>query len=218
MTAWLTALLLLTTQGSRQEVNAWGTAGLNGSVVRGERTPIRVEIDNSNHSRELVLTLAWAESGPSQSSLSSARSLSGRRGPAHRMAFSMAAGSHKVLYATLIAPPLDGMSVWAFVENSDGKTLAITELAPRLVPPGYRLIATVGGDRPDGMDLPGVEIARLRPSDLPEEWQGYAGLDALVWLDGSVADLRTPAQLDALKTWVSTGGRLIVARAHGIEG
>jgi hypothetical protein len=52
-------------------------------------------------------------------------------------------------------------------------------------------------------------IVPLATSDLPERIQAWAPLDRLVWQDVDAASL-TPAQLAALRTWVSSGGRLVI--------
>ena len=57
---------------------------------------------------------------------------------------------------------------------------------------------------------PWLKTVLVRPANLPEEWQGYSPLHALLWLDGDVSDLRSPSQMQAIKTWISAGGRLIV--------
>src|SRR4029079_3342327 len=53
--------------------------------------------------------------------------------------------------------------------------------------------------------------------ELPEDWQGYAALDALIWLDGKGTDLRSGAQADALKQWISAGGRFVLARGNALD-
>lgn len=217
MNPW-TAIFLFACAGAAaaQEVRLSGSAGLGARAVRGAPTPVAVEIDNRGLDREIVLAVTWAASGMSQRGTPTLQSLSDRRGPVHEIPVTLPARSLKRVPACLVAPDVDGASVWAFALGKNGKSIAVAELLTRLVPRPSKLVAIAGSDRPDGLDLPGVETAWIRPENLPEDWKGYEGLEALVWLDGRPSDVRTPAQLDALRTWVSSGGRLVVARAHTV--
>lgn len=53
-------------------------------------------------------------------------------------------------------------------------------------------------------------IVALAPEDLPERIQAWSAIDRLVWQDAATSRL-TPGQLEALRTWVAAGGRLVIA-------
>jgi hypothetical protein len=52
-------------------------------------------------------------------------------------------------------------------------------------------------------------IIPLSASDLPDRIQAWSALDRLIWQDTDASQL-TPGQLAALRTWVSSGGRLVI--------
>jgi len=93
----------------------------------------------------------------------------------------------------------------------------MAELATRAIDANKRIVAVVGSSRPDGLEDGSIEIANISPDELPEEWQGYAALEALVWIDGRATEIRSTAQVDALRQWISTGGTFCVARGNTID-
>lgn len=219
MNAWIAVFLLAcaaVNAAEAQEVRLSGAAGFGARAVRGERTPVTVEIENRGPDRDVLLAIVWAAPGPAQRGTPTFASLADRRGPAHHLPVTLPARTRKSISAVLVVPDAENVSVWAFALADGGKTIATQELLTRPVPRSSRLVAVVGSDRPDGLDLPGVETAWVRPEHLPEDAKGYSGLEALLWLDGRPSDVRSQAQLDALRTWVSSGGRLLVARAHTV--
>ena len=87
----------------------------------------------------------------------------------------------------------------------------------RFLDPQKRLVGIVGKVKPDGLENDHLEAAALSAEELPEDWQGYAALDALVWLDGKATELRSAAQADALKQWISSGGNFYLARGNALD-
>ena len=56
----------------------------------------------------------------------------------------------------------------------------------------------------------GLDIVYPLPDYLPEQWQGYDSVDLLVIHDARVQDL-SQRQLDALYSWVASGGRIVIS-------
>ncbi len=212
------SLALLSAAGASQDrdIQVSGHAGWGGIVARGDWAPALVDVDNrGDKDRDVVLVLAWAFAGSNQSSAAPGLGgLSGRTGPSHHLPLTVAARSRKRVSAAVLAPDQDRMSVWVYATPpKGGRALAMAELPTRSVEPGRRFVAAVGTDLPGGFPPAANDLARILPEALPEDWRAYAGLDALLWLDGRPAEIRSQAQAEALRTWVSAGGRLVVARA-----
>lgn len=60
-------------------------------------------------------------------------------------------------------------------------------------------------------------VAHVSPRDVPELWIGLEMVDAVLWDEAAAADL-TPAQLEALLTWVRQGGLLLVCSGGSAGG
>ncbi len=204
-----------------QEAQVSGHAGWEGHYQPGDWTPVVVDLDNPGKAQDVHILVCWGSPGTIQPSAKPAyRTLKGRCGPTHRIPVAMPANSRKSFSVTLLAPGQENLSVWAFAATPKGKHLSVRELPARPLEPRKRLLAVAGTDRPHGLDLSGIERAWVQPDRLPEDWRGYASLDALLWLDADAAGFRSQAQIDALKAWVSSGGHLLVARANtaGLSG
>ncbi len=78
------------------------------------------------------------------------------------------------------------------------------------------LLQVVFADELTKLPLPGdpdePQVVEISAEFAPDQWVGYAGLDALFWDDPAAGDLR-PGQWAALIGWVRQGGRLIVTLA-----
>jgi hypothetical protein len=212
-------LLLLPELSSAQpkEIQVSGHVGWGGLAASGDWTPALIDVDNrGDKDRDLILVLTWAFQGSSQQSATpSLGSLDGRTGPSHHLPVTVGARSRKRISVTTLASEQDRMSLWVYaLPATGGRPLAFAELPLRPVEAGRRLVAVVGTDLPDGFPSDANEVGRILPEALPEDWRAYSGLDALVWLDGRPSEMRTQAQVDALRDWVSSGGRLVVARAN----
>lgn len=72
----------------------------------------------------------------------------------------------------------------------------------------------------NGIKLPGQErpkvLIDIPISELPERYEGLRSLDLLVINDLDTSSL-TPKQINALQTWVSQGGRLVVGGGAGAQ-
>jgi hypothetical protein len=66
-----------------------------------------------------------------------------------------------------------------------------------------------GMDLDAGMSKILPAVVNLTPEDLPERIEAWAPLDRLVWQDVDSARL-SQKQLEALRTWVAGGGRLVI--------
>jgi hypothetical protein len=204
----------------KQEVQVTGIAGWGGLATRGDWTPALIDLDNrGKKDLQLTVSVTWGGGYSYQSSANpSLDTLFGRTGVLHQIPVSLPAKSRKRVSLSLLTPEMPGCSVWAFAQDAkSGRTLARGELAVRLADSQRRLIGIVGQSRPEGLEDEHVSIATLQADELPEDWQGYSPLDALIWLDGRATELRSAAQLDALRKWISGGGKFYVARANTLS-
>lgn len=217
--AWLVLAQAATPQPKpvdKQEIQVSGHAGFGGVVERGEWTPLTIDLDNrGKEDVDLVLAVTWGQSsGVQDSDRPTLAGLYGKSGPVHRLPVSIAARSRKRLSLGTRAPRQDRLNAWVFAESAKtGRTLAAGEILSRTLPARQRLVAVVGADRLQG--FPGF-TAQAAPEHLPEDWRAYASLDTLVWLDAKASDLRSQAQVDALRAWIEFGGRLVLARSSEI--
>ncbi len=212
--SFLLALWLV--QAPKQDLQVSGHAGFGGVVVRGEWTPLTIDLDHrGNEDLDLVLSVTWGQSGGVQESdKPTLGSLYGKQGPVHRLPASIAARSRKRLSLSVRAPEIDRLNAWVFAESAKtGRTLASGELLARSLPARQRLIVVVGRDT---LDWPEGLTAQAAPEHLPEDWRGYAGAEAVLWLDAKGSELRSQAQADALRTWIQFGGCFVTARATEI--
>ena len=64
----------------------------------------------------------------------------------------------------------------------------------------------------------GLESALIPREYMPTRASGYGPADALIWVHPDPSKLAWPSQAEALREWVSSGGRLIVATGQSWEG
>ena len=188
-----------------------GEAGFGGIYRPGAWTPVVLELQNPGDTLDILIILCWASPGLWQDGIPSTHSLKGRSGPFHHFRFSLPKGSRKRFHAALPAPGPD-LSLWAFVCRPDETIVARCELGAVALKPRERLIA-VAGARPPGLELSRLKVGQAMPSTLPEDWRGYSSIDALVWSRADPNLFQSPAQLDALRKWISCGGRWIIDRS-----
>jgi hypothetical protein len=203
-----------------QELQVSGHAGWGGRVSRGDWAPVLVDLDSrGKKDLDLVIAVTWAANFAHQNVENpSLEGVIGRTGPVHQVALTLPAKSRKRISLSVLTPDTDRLSVWAFaLDARNGKTLARFELVVQPIEPHKRIVAVVGLARPDGLEGGGIEVANLQADELPEEWQAYGALEALVWIDGRATEIRSSAQVDALKQWISSGGKFCVARANAID-
>jgi len=127
-----------------------------------------------------------------------------------RLAGAKAAGvaarhAESYVLVTMLTPDASQTSVWAYATDKRGTILARGELLVRLVEPHKHVVAVVGMARPEGLEDGSVELANIQPDELPEEWQSYAPLAALVWMDGRANEIRSSAQVEAEVVSAITG-------------
>jgi hypothetical protein len=218
------ALLIPTASAVAQEkekdFQVSGAAGWGGRTLRGEPAPVLIDLDNRGKKDvDIVVAVTWAAPYTYQSQGSpSIDSVFGRTGPVHQIALTLPAKSRKRVSLTMTTPDMAQSSVWAYMlDGRGGKILAQAELQTRTLEPNKRIVGVVGSSRPDGIDDGTVEVANIAPDELPEEWQGYASLEALVWVDGRATEIRSAGQVDALRQWISSGGTFCVARGNTID-
>jgi hypothetical protein len=205
---------------AQQEIQVSGAAGWGGRAHRGEPAPVLLDLDNrGKRDAELTIAVTWANNFSAQAQENpSLDTVFGRIGPVHQLSLTLPAKSRKRISLTLLTPDSSQISVWAFaLDAKSGRTLARGELGARLLDANKRIVGVVGLSRPEGIEDGSVELANIQPDELPEDWQGYAALEALVWMDGRANEIRSAAQVDALKQWISTGGRFCVARANTVD-
>jgi hypothetical protein len=206
-------------QDDKQEVQITGLAGWGGYVTRGDWAPVLIDLDNRGKKDiTLVVGVTWAAPFSHQNSANpTLDTIYGRSGPSTLLSVALQAKSRKRISLSLPTPDQLPASVWAFaVDTKTNRTVARGEMMTRPAEPPKRILGVVGQLRPEGLD-DSVIVAGLQADELPESWQGYTSLEALLWLDGRATELRSTAQVDALKQWISTGGRLYVARANSLN-
>jgi hypothetical protein len=204
----------------KQEVQVTGIAGWSGLATRGDWTPALIDIDNrGKKDLQLNVSVVWAAGfGFQPSANPSLDTVYGRAGPVRQIQVSLPAKSRKRLSVSMLTPDGAPCNIWAFAQDAKtNHTLARGELPVRLADVQRRIVGVVGQLRPDGLEDEHTSVATLQADELPEDWQGYSSLEALIWLDGRATELRSTAQLDALKRWISGGGKFYVARANTLH-
>lgn len=85
----------------------------------------------------------------------------------------------------------------------------ILEISPRQMGKIARLADPDQRVRP----LHPINVAHVKPNDVPDRWLGLEAVDAIVW-DEADPDALNPAQRSALAEWTLQGGLLLVATAR----
>ena len=120
-----------------------------------------------------------------------------------------------VLYAQ---PPAFGSEL--SVSLVDGETTIASTKASFTTHDGGQLVVAVIAERPEGIVgnldlLPNPNqvapaVVTLTPDDLPERVEAWGAIDRIVWQDVDSERLSS-AQRDALRGWLTGGGRLVIA-------
>src|SRR5882672_2295289 len=222
----LAALALLLTappesaQEEKQEIQVTGLAGWGAYVTRGDWTPVILDLDNRGRKDvDLKVSVVWAAGFASQNSTNpTLDNVFGRTGPVTEILVPLPAKSRKRHSLCLMTPDLVQCNVWAFAQDArSGRTLARFEMLTRAADPQKRIVGIVGQARPQGLENETTVLASLQADELPEQWQGYGSLDALVWIDGRATELRSAAQAEALRQWISSGGRFYLMRSNTLN-
>jgi len=134
----------------------------------------------------------------------------------YAMAVDLPTGSRQT-YVLHAQPPAFGRNVKVDLV-ADGTILDSVTVA-YLVHDANQLVVGVLAERPAGivsqLDLPSnafgtkPAVVTLGVADLPERSAGWSTLDRLVWQDVDSNQLSS-AQLDALRQWIASGGRLVI--------
>ena len=188
-----------------------GEAGFGGLYKPGAWTPVVLDLHNPGDARELLIILCWAAPRDRQSANPSPDSLERRSGPFHHFPLAVPKDTRRRFHATIPAPGPD-LSLWAFICRPNGSVLDRLELTTLALRPHERLIAAAGA-RPLGLELPQAKVTQVAPPTLPEDWRGYSSIDALVWTGADPNTFQSSAQIDALRKWISCGGRWIFDRS-----
>jgi hypothetical protein len=206
------------TASAEQELQLSGVAGWGGRALRGEYAPVLLDLDNrGKKDAELRIAVVWAASFATQPSENPLyQTVSGRVGPTHLLSLTLPSHSRKRLSLSLLTPDSAQISVWAFALDEKDRTVARTELPVRLLDPEKQIVAIVGTTWPEGIEAAGLELAHIVPDELPEDWSAYSALEALIWMDGRANEIRSTAQVEALRHWISSGGTFCVARANTV--
>lgn len=124
-----------------------------------------------------------------------------------------------VLYAQ---PPAFGSELEVVLASGDEK-VASTK-ARFSIYDGTQLVVAVIAERPEPIVsnlhlLPNQNqlaplVMSITPEDLPERVEGWNMLDRIVWQDVDATRL-SPAQLDSMRGWVASGGRLVIVGGTG---
>jgi hypothetical protein len=132
------------------------------------------------------------------------------------MAVDLPTGSHQA-YILHAQPPAFGRNVK--VDLVANEQVVQTANVAYLVHEATQLVVGVIAERPQGLvsqiDLPpnpfgaAPAVVTLGVADLPERAEGWSVLDRLVWQDIDSNQLSAP-QLDALRRWIASGGRLVI--------
>jgi hypothetical protein len=212
-------LLPAASAAAEQDLQVSGSAGWGGRALRGEYAPVLVDLDNRGKKDvDLSVAVVWASSFSTQPTESPTyQTVAGRVGPSHLVKLALPKNSRKRLSLSLLTPDSAQISVWVFALDDNGRTVARAELTTRLLDPHKQIVAVVGTGRPEGIEEAGLELANIQADELPEEWEGYSALEALIWLDGRANEIRSTAQMDALRHWISAGGTFCVARANTVN-
>ncbi|MBA3779715.1 MAG: hypothetical protein H0X16_10540 [Chloroflexi bacterium] len=106
------------------------------------------------------------------------------------------------------------------VTLTSGSQVVATQSVPIRTHDAFQPVIGVLAERPEnlvpditaGAANPNSQLAAVVPltaQDLPPRVEAWSAIDRLVWQDVDAASL-APAQLEALQTWLASGGRLII--------
>jgi hypothetical protein len=184
---------------------------LGGTVRPGAWMAVRVHLENDGPAIDGELRVTGGQTGDSRYGV--------------RVQLATGARQDHVLYAQ---PSWFGAKL-ALSLVSGADVLASQTLRTVAIDP-YTATIVVVAERPEGIvgDLRAgalvpqfgnqVVIIPVRPEDLPPRVEAWSAIDRLVWQDTDSQRL-SPEQLEALRTWVSAGGRFIlVGGSSGITG
>lgn len=120
-----------------------------------------------------------------------------------------------VLYAQ---PPTFGTELSVLLV--DGEKTIVSTKAKFTIHDAARLVVAVIAEHPERIVgsvnlLPNANqlaplIVSIAPEDLPERVEAWGAVDRIIWQDVDSERLSNP-QLDALRGWVASGGRLVIA-------
>ncbi|MHC4605862.1 MAG: hypothetical protein ACYTAF_02885 [Planctomycetota bacterium] len=225
--AILCSLLLVGAQDEAQEkkegrVRAAGFVGWKGTCPHGRIVPAWVHLENTAKDKNVVVMVQWGLSGIHQDSTKvTPGRLRGAEGAPVVFPWNLPHGAKHRICVPVRTSGSESSSLWVFVLEK-GKMIASGEFVggPARDEKIFT-IGVVGAEKPQGLVTDDVtDVLRVNPDDLPDCWSAYTSLDALLWLDGDPAECRSPAQHEALRNWVFSGGHLVIARSTeaGLKG
>lgn len=198
-------LVPLTTQRvyaqSQGDVTLTAQLGFDGSCKLNTWIPIRVKVENKGADFNARVQVSYQNDKGGQS--------------AHAIDLSLPTNSRKEMFLYLYP---DGYLGKLSVDVLSGdKVLATTPLNIKCIAGENTLIGAISSDSTPQFastrEAPFtgfVRVAQLQLADLPDQSQGWEGLDALV-ISGADTGSITDPQRAALKDWLAQGGKLLIA-------
>ncbi len=186
---------------SQGDVTLTAQLGFDGSCKLNTWIPIRVKVENKGADFNARVQVSYQNDKAGQS--------------AYAIDLSLPTNSRKEMFLYLYP---DGYLGKLSVDVLSGdKVLATTPLNIKCIAGENTLIGVISSDSlPQFASLRDapftgfVRVAQLQLADLPDQSQGWDGLDALV-ISGADTGSITDPQRTALKDWLAQGGKLFVA-------
>jgi hypothetical protein len=192
---------------------------LNADFVWGRQyrpnglNPVLVTIDNPGGAVEGRLVLRWGSNQVYQGTKTvTLDNLEGAFGPAYEIPVTLPEKSRRRYFAAVSGQNEDYRSLWVFL-ISGRKCLKSFEMGGMRFKSAAPVVGVVGAGPVGGLADANTLTAFSQPENLPDQWHGFVILDTLLWLDADAAKVGDPAQIEALKQWIATGGHLVIARS-----
>jgi hypothetical protein len=183
------------------DITMTAEAMLGGKVRPGEWAAVRVHVENDGPTMEGELRIASAEAGASTYGVTVQLAPGARQ---DHILYGKPGFFGSRLRITLMSGDSVVASHDAPVEVATFEAFGVyvvAERPERLITDIRDSVASRGGPPPD--------VVAIRPEDLPSRVEAWAVVDRLVWQDVPTTSL-AEEQLDALRTWVTLGGDLVI--------
>jgi hypothetical protein len=183
------------------DVTVTAEAMLGRNVRAGDWVAVRVRLENAGPTVDGELRIASDEQGASTYGVVVQLAPGARQ---DHVLYGKAGFFGSRLRVTLVSAGSVVATADAPVEAGPVKVLGVYIVAERpeqLIGDLRESVGSRGGPSP--------EVVAIGPEDLPPRVEAWAGIDRLVWQDVPSANL-AGEQLDALRTWVASGGDLVI--------